>query len=249
MTASAFSGYEHSPLRQLTGNCLRPGGLELTRHALELCALPPGSRVLDLGCGPGASLGLLRERGYDGLGLDRSAPLLAEAALPVLRGDVHALPLEDSRLDGILCECVLSLARDKAAVLGECFRVLRPGGRLVLSDLIVRGESLAPGAAAAPCVAGAVSLQALEHLLRVAGFTLLFREDHSRCLQELAARIVWHFGSLAAFAELWRAGERPVEEAAPACPSGKNLGYTLLIAQKGEKENDHETARHQRKPA
>lgn len=237
MNAAVFPCYEQTPLRKLTGSCLRPGGLELTRHALALCAFTPGSRVLDLGCGPGASLGLLQDQGCNCLGLDRSALLLAEAATTasVLRGDFHTLPLATSCLDGILCECALSLARDTTAVLGECFRVLRPGGRLVITDLTLRDEALPEaGPDAVPCAAGALTLREMERLLRETGFICRIREDHTPRLRELAARIVWHFGSMAAFAELWRAGDGRAESpASSSCRhSGKNLCYTLILAEK-----------------
>lgn len=252
LTAGA---YDDSPLRALTGRCLRPGGTSLTRRGLDLCSFAPGARVLDMGCGPGASLGVLAGAGLRAVGLDISPVLLAEAreSAPALRADMAALPLKAESLDGIVCECVLSLADDKAAVLRECARTLRPGGRLLLCDLALREGPEAPdeadealreralprtlaGQEDIPCAAGARTVPALTGLIESAGFTLLVVEDHTKALRDLAARIVWRFGSLAAFAALLPSqdkGRREKLQTAPSLPCGcAKLGYCLIVAEK-----------------
>lgn len=249
LTAGA---YDDSPLRALTGKCLRPGGTSLTRRGLDLCAFASGARVLDMGCGPGASLGVLAGAGLRALGLDISPVLLAEAreSAPALRADMAALPLKAESLDGIVCECVLSLADDKAAVLRECARTLRPGGRLLLCDLVLRTgpeaadealrEKALPrtvaGQEGIPCAAGALAVPALTGLIESSGFTLPVVEDHTTALRDLAARIVWRFGSLAAFAALLPPqdkGRREEPQTAPNLPCGcAKLGYCLIVAEK-----------------
>lgn len=248
--------YARSPLRQVTGDCLRPGGPALTAHGLDLCAFAPGSLVLDLACGAGASLGLLRERGCRALGLDISPLLLTEASgnsggAPCLLADMAALPLRDACLDGILCECALSLADDPARVLAECARCLKPGGRLLLCDLVRRGPREADGtsdpggrsisgkiscaagqAASFACAAGALFPDALVALVPAAGLAPLAYEDHDDALKHLAARLVWHFGSLAAVSELWHTHQKPAPQACGR--DAAKLGYILLIAQKTE---------------
>lgn len=270
-----------SLLRQVTGACLRPGGLELTARGLALCGFKSGDTLLDLGCGPGASLGLLGSSGFRALGLDLSPAMAAEASAKgaVVRADAARLPLADASLDGIVCECVLSLASDKAAVLEQCARALKPGGRLVLSDITLGGhggfaaggpapqgrsagshapcqsrtarrgstqypesrsvtllavepEQSLPGhdrsAAPFPCAAGAVSVQELLRLFADSGLTVRHTEDHGRLLKELAARLVWHHGSLAALSGLWHNGVT-----GSCAPDGaKKFGYALFIAEK-----------------
>ncbi len=244
MTSCAVAGnrtdsYKDSPLRQVTGDTLRPGGLELTRRALALCAFPPGARILDMGCGPGASLGLFREQGLCALGLDHSPALLAEARLrgPVLAADFHAPPLADSCLEGIFCECVLSLGRDKAVILAECRRMLRPGGRLVLSDLVLPGDPASPPAyASIPCVRGASTSEAYLSLLNASGFSVCHAEDHTPMLRDLAARLVFAFGSLEEWLRLWSQGPGTSGNAGgeSACASRgaayPRLGYMLFVA-------------------
>lgn len=240
-------------MRQITGNLLRPGGLELTRQGLELCSFAPGARLLDAGCGPGASLALLKERGFTCLGLDRSPILLREAAAhaPCLLADVARIPLRDKSLDGIICECVLSLARNKAAVLREFHRLLRPGGKVLFSDLTrsfgrapracpeTAREKDAKGGCAIPCAQGALWPDQLLALWRDAGFSPLFCEDKTPLLRSLAAQIVWRFGSLSAFSALWydeapcAAGQSAGHTAAtPGPPAGTGLGYLLIIMER-----------------
>ena len=241
-----MSGYENSPLREITGGSLRPGGAHLTRQALALSAFPPGARLLDVGCGPGVSLSLLRERGYACLGLDLSRPFLQEARAhaPCVQGDFSRLPFAAGSFDGVLCECVLSLAADPAPALAECFRILRPGGRLLLSDLVARPPAGPPVDPRAGGPAGLLTPESLAGLLCSQRFTVLHMRDHTSLLRELAARIVWKFGSLAAFRQLCSGLEGLNGPCAGT--DAKNLGYALIIA---EKENNDETARHKRQPA
>ena len=113
----------------------------LLERALDAFArrLGPGARVLDLGCGPGRDIALLRERGYRVIGLDRSMGMLREARRRVggslLCGDMHRLPLSEKSLDGIwLCAALLHLPRNEVTgALEEIRRVLRPNGVLYLS--------------------------------------------------------------------------------------------------------------------
>lgn len=214
-------------LRQVTDGCLRPGGTDLTRRGLDLCAFKPGSLLLDLGCGPGANLAFLADSGFCVLGLDRSPEMLAEAVArgSVLCADAARLPLADECLDGIVCECVLSLVPDKALALGQCARVLKPGGRLLLSDLTVTGTNLVePHETLTCCAAGAVTVKELRRLLEEAGFKVCALEDHSRKLAELAARLVWHGVTLTALSGLCQGGATR--------PPSEPLGYWLVIAEK-----------------
>lgn len=219
--------YEQTELRQITGATLRPGGLELTRRGLELCAFKAGGKVLDIGCGPGESLGLMREMDLEACGLDISEKLLAEAALrgPVILGNAENIPLKDEALDGASMECVLSLVEDKTLALREIWRLLRPGGRLFLSDLFLRKDA-DQDKNATGCLAGAETLAKLRGLLRNAGFNVLHEIDESKRLVELAANMIFKYGSPEEFFRQWGLGECPCRE------SRKNLGYVVFVAEK-----------------
>ena len=233
--------WEQEDFQRVAGEVWRPGGPELTRRALELaarhCGLAPGARLLDLGCGPGASLELLAGLGYRPLGLDRHAHAAwgkraaGAARIPAvifLRADAARPPLADNSVDAVLCECVLSLLPDPLDALRGCRRILRPGGALLLSDLFRHGDMLEEGGASlAPpefgCLAGARSRAFWEGLLVRAGFVPRCFEDHSRALVEMAARLLWYGADAAP--EWLRGG--------CACGGRRGaVGYGLWIAQK-----------------
>lgn len=184
--------YASALFQRIAGGTWRPGGTELTCHGLDLCAFAPGSKILDVGCGQGASLAVLRHRGLNGTGLDRECSL-AEP-FPFVRADAQDPPFPDGSFDGILCECVLSLLPDAERALRRFAAVLRPGGKLLLSDLYVRSAPHAfpffgPGSS---CLAGARPRRELEDMLARCGFTVLHAEDHTARLKEMAARLLWY---------------------------------------------------------
>lgn len=230
--------YEQPELRELTGPTLRPGGLELTRLGVELCGWQAGQRVLDLGCGPGETLGLLCELGIQGIGLDISRQLLGEAAgrAPAAMADLMKLPLRDAALDGALCECVLSLMPDKTAMLRGLRRAMRPGARLLLTDLVLRKEPEQATCCTfktnvSSCIDGAETPQNLREIIETAGFAIIHESDETRALKELAVNMVFRYGSSVAFFRQWSgAKEKEVCECSNSA-AAKNLGYIMLVAE------------------
>ena len=153
-----------------------------------LAQLREGETVLDLGSGGGIDVLLSARRvGPTGkvYGLDMTDEMLALANenkrkagagnVEFLKGDIENIPLPDSSVDVIISNCVINLSANKPRVLREAFRVLKPGGRLAVSDIVRRGE--VPGAIAqslqawAGCIAGALEIEEYKRLLMDAGFT------------------------------------------------------------------------------
>jgi arsenite methyltransferase len=152
-----------------------------------LLALEPGQTVLDLGSGGGIDVLLSAKRvGPTGkaYGLDMTDEMLSLARenqrnagatnVEFLKGTIEAIPLPDDSVDVIISNCVINLSSDKDAVLREAFRVLKPGGRLAVSDVVVRGDvpddirrsmELWVG-----CIAGALEEAEYASKLRAAGF-------------------------------------------------------------------------------
>jgi arsenite methyltransferase len=152
-----------------------------------LLSLEPGQTVLDLGSGGGIDVLLSARRvGPTGkaYGLDMTDEMLALARdnqrqagatnVEFLKGTIEAIPLPDNSVDVIISNCVINLSSDKDAVLREAFRVLRPGGRLAVSDVIVRGEVPADVRRNMElwigCIAGALEESDYAARLRAAGF-------------------------------------------------------------------------------
>lgn len=152
-----------------------------------LAELREGEIVLDLGSGGGIDVLLSARRvGPTGkvYGLDMTDDMLdlarrnaAEAGVEnveFLKGDIESIPLSDESVDVIISNCVINLAADKSRVLREAFRVLRPGGRFAVSDIVVRGtvpdEVRRSLELWVGCVAGALEESEFERLLRDVGF-------------------------------------------------------------------------------
>jgi len=152
-----------------------------------LAELHEGEVVLDLGSGGGIDVLLSARRvGSTGkaYGLDMTDEMLALARenqrkagvtnVEFLKGEIEHIPLPDASVDVIISNCVINLSADKRRVLGEAFRVLRPGGRFAVSDVVVRGEVPAVVRRSMElwvgCVAGALEEEQYKGLLAGAGF-------------------------------------------------------------------------------
>lgn len=152
-----------------------------------LAELLPGETVLDLGSGGGIDVLLSAQRvGPDGFvyGLDMTDEMLALARrnqkeagatnVEFLKGEIESIPLPDASVDVIISNCVINLSADKDRVLTEAARVLRPGGRLAVSDVARRGERRASSdvdlQSWSACVAGALHEDDYRQKLVRAGF-------------------------------------------------------------------------------
>jgi arsenite methyltransferase len=152
-----------------------------------LAALEAGQVVLDLGSGGGIDVLLSARRvGPTGkaYGLDMTDEMLELARrnqqaagvsnVEFLKGDIEHIPLPDASVDVIISNCVINLAADKRKVFAEAFRVLKPGGRLAVSDVVVRGDAPPEVRRSMElwvgCVAGALEERQFDAWLREAGF-------------------------------------------------------------------------------
>ena len=169
-----------------------------------LAQLNPGETVLDLGSGGGIDVLLSARRvGPTGkaYGLDMTEEMLALANenkrkagaenVEFLKGEIEDIPLPDNTVDVVISNCVINLSADKDRVLREAFRVLKPGGRFAVSDVVTRGE-IAPEVrqsvlAWVGCIAGALGENEYRDKLSAAGFeqieiepTRIYRIDDAR---------------------------------------------------------------------
>lgn len=223
MPGRMVTTYEQPALREALEDVLRPGGLALTDEVLAASGLQPGALLADVGCGAGITVGHLAERhALRAVGFDASPLLLAAGrqrapGLPLVRGIAGRLPVAGAALDAVLAECSLSALPDRAAALAEFHRVLKPGGRLLLTDLYLRDACGGPSLR--PC-AGPLTREQLAAALAEQGFELVTWCDQSHTLKVLAARLI-----LAGTSVAWLLAE--------GCAAGVDrrwLGYYWLIA-------------------
>ena len=183
ITSNLYSGAESALLPPLAIAASLGCG-----NPTALAELRAGEFVLDLGSGGGIDVLLSARRvGLAGkvYGLDMTDAMLEIARanqaragvenVEFLKGEIEAIPLPDASVDVIISNCVINLSGDKRTVLAEAFRVLKPGGRFAVSDVLTRGdiptavrESIALWTG---CVAGALDQEVFLQLLREAGFT------------------------------------------------------------------------------
>ncbi len=193
--SSDCCGDSSTPNAELLYNAELLDGLPLDVTGLSLgcgdpvtiAALHPGETVLDLGSGGGIDCFLAaRQVGPTGrvIGVDMTPAMLAQANanqqrmgvsnVEFRRGQIEAMPVADGSVDVVMSNCVVNLSPDKRAVFGEAFRVLKPGGRIALSDIVSEGEFSdelrADLSRWAECVTGAIDVDLYIGLMREAGF-------------------------------------------------------------------------------
>lgn len=239
----------------LLGDAHHPGGLALTRHLAGLLALTPGGRVLDVASGRGiTALMLASEYGVhvDGVELSGSNVALAQGAAAAAGlseqvaftvGDAEQLPYPDTVFDVIICECAFCTFPDKPSAAADLARVLRPGGRVGLTDVVADParlpDELTGLAAWVACVADARPIDEYAAIFSDAGL----RVTHSgrcdtaigRMIDQIEARLGMVRMTARARAETLGVDfdrAPAVLAAARAALADGVLGYGLLVADK-----------------
>ena len=198
-----------SAFGEILGESMHPGGQRLTARAAELAGLGREAHLLDIACGRGTTARFLCQAyGCRVTGMDLSDRQISTARAGARRlsprvdfaiADAMHLPWKDSTFDAAISECAFSLVPDKVRAAQEIHRVLRSGARLVITDVVLRGEIDAetpvPSGFAA-CVAGAKPLDGYVRILEGVGFHAPYTEDHSAELKKMAYGILLQCGSM-----------------------------------------------------
>jgi arsenite methyltransferase len=198
------AAYDHDAVRVLVGDALHPGGAQLTERLGRILDLGPDTRVLDVAAGRGdGALELAARFGCDVVGLDygrrnveaargRAGERRLADRVSFYCGDAERLPFADALFDAVVCECALCTFPDKPAAVGEFARVLKPGGRVGLSDLTRSGplpRELEGVAAWIACIADARPVDEYRALLAGAGLVVGITEEHDSALVDFVEAI------------------------------------------------------------
>lgn len=249
------ASYGNDAVALVLGESYHPGGLSLTRRLAERLQLRSGQRVADIAAGPGATARLLAadyDVTVDGVDLgpstvehaqDATAGAGLAAKVRFHLGDAERIPLPDNAFDVVVCECAFCTFPDKATAAAEFARILRPGGRVGITDVTVAdgglSKELTTLAAWVACIADARPLAEYAAILGQVGLRVVHTEPHeaamARMIDEIDARL--RVLRMTASARLAEAGVdtdavlRYTALAKQAFADGL-IGYALLVAEK-----------------
>lgn len=242
VNSNSFKLYESDVLRQTTGETLRPGGFSLTDLGVERCGFLPGARVLDVGCGCGATVERLVSLYHlQAIGVDPSEVLLESGRnknpdLNLILGLGEDLPFPINHLDGVFAECALSVMEDLDSVLEEISRVLKPGGWVVINDVYVRnpdGLKAQQELNLDSCIRRALPKEQIINSLFGHGFDVVNWSDHTDLLTQLTVNLIMTHGSMTKF---WlKSSSCPGSVDPSRIQAGikqAKMGYFQLIAKK-----------------
>ncbi len=218
---SATRAYESPEFNRALEEILHPGGLELTARLAEVAQIKSDSRVLDIASGRGTTACFLSQR-HDcrviGIDLSPVSASLAgnkaqkEGVAQKVRfavADAECLPFADASFDVVISECAFSLLPDKDTGANEIVRVLKPGGMLAITDVVLQfplSPDLKTQVLFDSCFSGAETLEGYREIFNRAGLGEDHYEDHSRELKKITYKLVTGYGSITAFWEQFGRG-------------------------------------------
>lgn len=247
--------YSSDLARLLLGESFHPGGLALTEHLGKLLNLESGKRVLDVAAGRGTSAIFLAQRfGCEVIGIEYGSASVLDAnraaeangithLVHFEQGDAERLALADQQFDAVICECAFCTFPNKYAAAAEFARVLRPGGKVGLTDL-TRSGSVPPELqgllAWIACIAAACHIDDYSHFLEHAGLTVNLIEPHDDALSAMVNDIRTKLFAAELLVKLKQITlpsvdfdqARPLARAAADAIKAGHFGYVLFIVTK-----------------
>ncbi|OBR91296.1 demethylrebeccamycin-D-glucose O-methyltransferase [Clostridium ragsdalei P11] len=202
------NAYESDDMKNITGETLRPGGFTLTDKAVKFCKLSSKDSIMDLGCGTGATLNYLCEKyNISAVGLDPSQKLINKGKelyknLKFICGKGEKIPFHNAEFNGVFAECTLSLMENLNNVIGDVFRILKPGGWFIITDVYARKTEFIHELheiSVNSCMRGLHNLDELKNTVKNIGFHVKLLEDCSDMLKELMVKTIFTYGSMSIF--------------------------------------------------
>jgi arsenite methyltransferase len=253
--ACCAATYSSDLVSMLLGDSYHPGGISLTRRLASAVGLSGGQRVLDVAAGRGTTALMLAgslDVLVDGVDLSSGNVALAKGAAADAgvaerarfhTADAERLPFGDGTFDAVVCECAFCLFPDKTTAATELARVLRPGGRLGLTDVVADTAGLPAEltsmASWVACIADARPAAGYVEILEAAGLQVRRAERHdsamTRMVEQIRARL--DVLRMTAKAKVETLGldfdaAQPLLDAADAAVAHGTLGYVLMVAEK-----------------
>lgn len=190
--------YEQDWVQTILGDSFHPGGIDLTKRLINSLNIRKGDRVLDVACGMGTTTLLVDEQFESNVtGVDFSEHNIQRAqeiassknaSVEFKIGDAANLPMDDASVDHLVCECAVSTFADQPLAVNDFYRVLKSGGNLAISDMVLNGKLpskmetlLAPWT----CLASAKSAGGYQQLFLDAGFVVTSYSEESQSLLDL----------------------------------------------------------------
>ena len=192
--------YEQDWVQTILGDSFHPGGVDLTGRLIDSLQIDSDESVLDVACGIGTTSLMVGQRHSASVtGIDFSevnvqrANEAASASAPnttvqFKTGDATDLPVDDAAVDHLICECAVSTFADQTAAIKEFYRVLKPGGQVAISDMVLNGqlpEKLQTLLAPWTCLASAKSAAGYQKLFLDHGFVVTSYDDESQALSDM----------------------------------------------------------------
>lgn len=253
--ACCAAAYGSDVVAMLLGDAYHPGGLTLTRHLADQLTITPGDRILDVASGRGTTAMMLASDygvRVDGVDLSTGNVALAQGAAAAAgvcatvvfsAGDAENLPYPDALFDALICECALCTFPDKPTAAAEFARVLRPGGRVGITDVVADQarlpDELTGLTAWVACIADARPLEEYATILTEAGLRTTHTSTHDMAISRMIDQIEARLGVVRMTARA-RAEALGIDftqapsilAAARAAVADGVLGYAMLVAQK-----------------
>jgi ubiquinone/menaquinone biosynthesis C-methylase UbiE len=234
--------YENKEMQKTLGDTLRPGGLVLTKRAMDYCKFSHSDSLLDLGCGKGTTIKYISDYYKVNIaGLDISDSLVKEARslnenVEIVKSSGESTPFQDNTFNGVFAECTLSLMDNLQNTIREINRIMKNKGYLVISDIYANNTGHLDelrSYSVKTCLKNPHDIEELKQLLNNNGFKILLEEKHDHYMKQLVVDIIFGHKNMA---EFWNC-------TGGCCIDGKKfqeslikskLGYFFMIAEKEE---------------
>lgn len=208
---------------------ISPGGINIIDDAFKKLKIKKGCDVLDIGCGNGSTLSLLKEKyEINAVGIDKSTALIEQGKekykdLDLQEGEADFLSFSSLNFDVVIMECVLSVLEMKVESIHEAFCMLRPKGKLIITDLFGKDE-------------GMLNKEEIISECEELGFSVIEEEDRTKDLAIFSAEKIMEYGSIKAYFDAITPEGDDKESFCKAAGNSKNVKYLVLILEKGNSD-------------